>query len=212
MTERSGAERQPRHQDAGARRHPQPPAAVLAGRPRSLQGRSRPGGGSAAAEPRPPAHGVRGSGGCAGGLRGRAVRVLGCPSGQEREESSVGSGRPRLPGRAGGAVPALSGARAGRAGHSTPRAAHGPGSGPGPQGLSRARRRGTDGRGWRGRALSGAGRCPAAIRPAPGRAAFTAPGGCSSCGEQRGAGSRDRQPPNGNKLVSSESGGVTCRH
>lgn len=43
MTERSGAERQPRDQDAGARQHPQPPAAVLAGRPRAVQGRSRPG-------------------------------------------------------------------------------------------------------------------------------------------------------------------------
>lgn len=40
MTERSSAERQHRDQDAGARQHPQPPAAVLAGRARSVQGRS----------------------------------------------------------------------------------------------------------------------------------------------------------------------------
>lgn len=49
MTERSGAERQPRDQDAGVRQHPQSAAAVLAGQPRSVQGRHWPG-----AAPRPP--------------------------------------------------------------------------------------------------------------------------------------------------------------
>lgn len=95
MTEGSGAERQPRDQDAGARHHPQPPAAVLAGRPRPVQGRSRPGAaprapprtasspGPAAAEQGRrcrPAHGVCGGGGmrlcrAAGRAPGRGGRL-----------------------------------------------------------------------------------------------------------------------------------------
>lgn len=103
MTEGSGAKRQPRDQDAGARRHPQPPAAVLAGRPRSFQGRRRPGA-AVGAWPSPAERAAAGAarlslageGGCAplaaraGQLRGHRGRGPSCGG-------SAPPGPPRLP-------------------------------------------------------------------------------------------------------------------
>lgn len=190
MTERSGAERQPRDQDAGARQHPQPPAAVLAGRPRSLQGRKEPAGrqvGSGGARPHR-ANAVAGD--APGGSGERRVRVLGCPSGRE-ERRGEESGWPRFSAaaRAGGAVPAVSGAL-----------------GPAPQQPSLAGAELCPPSGG----AAAPGRCPrpvavqreaAAIHPAPGKEAFPALVTAPVLGKQRGAGGRDRQPPTGNKFV-----------
>lgn len=197
MTERSGAERQPRDQDAGARQHPQPPAAVLAGRPRSLQGRKEPAGRQVRSGGARPHTANTVAGDAPGGSGERRVRVLGRPSGREGEESSVGSGWPRFQ-------------RGGPGGGRGARCQRGPGPGPprpaAPQqpSLSGAEPCPPSG------GAAAPGRCPrpvavqreaAAIHPAPGKEAFPALVTAPVPGKQRGAGGRDRQPPTGNKFV-----------